>query len=469
MEDFLIENSNEVLFENNIGYMPEHGIIVSLQSASSAGSTGSAGDAPATTATTGTINNQVNNSDGVKVANWGDDNDFPGMIKKLLDGDAELKALIDFMARVGYGKGIVCLNEIGADAMGNPTYEPIIDREVTAWYKSPQTRKYCLEAFIDLFTFFNVFPEIIPSKDRKKINYIGVNEAMHCRWAMMGDDGKLTQVIVNKNWPSVKLTNTNETTIIPSLDPYDYDIVNQVKNNKALTKFIYPLNYPTIGQTYYQVAHWDGLRVSGWLEIAAQIPAFKKALLKNQMTIKYLIRIPTNYWPSVHKDWDKLTEAAQNEKKKAKLKEINEALTDVKNAGKSILNEVGYDPITKDKLPGWEIEVIDDKTKAGAFLEDSQEASAHKMRALGLDPTLVGTLITGKGMGAGSGSDKQLAWNIMLAMIDTYRQIVLDPLHFKAAFDEGVLTKYPGFTLKFRDSIMETVNGHNQNVKEAIT
>jgi hypothetical protein len=466
MEDMIIENGPELLFENNIAYMPEHGIIVSMQSSSAATKPG---DQPAAAPTNGTITNLTNNSTEIKVANWGDDNDFPGMIKKLLASDAEMKALIDFCVRASYGKGIVCLNEVDIDDDGNPKYKAIIDPAITAWYKSPQTRKYCLEAFIDLFTFFNVFPEMIPSRDRTKINYIGVNEAMHCRWAMMGDDGKLSKLIVNKNWPGAKLDDPLQTTIITAIDPYDYDIVNLVKNDKSLKKFVFPLNYPTIGQTYYQAAHWDGLRLSGWLEIAAQIPAFKKALLKNQMTIKYLIRIPTNYWPAVYKDWDKLSEKAQDEKKKAKLKEINASLTDVKNTGKSILNEVGYDPVTKEKLPGWEIDVIDDKTKAGAFLEDSQEASAHKMRALGLDPTLVGTLITGKGMGAGSGSDKQLAWNIMLAMIDTYRQIVLDPLHFKAAFDDGVLTKYPGFTLRFRDSIMETVNGHNQNVKETLT
>lgn len=451
----------EMLIENSIAYSPGNGVAFIMEGA------GAPGQRPAANPTSGIITNQTN-LDGIKPAFWGDDNNFPGMIQQLLANDAEMKALIDFSVRAAYGKGLVCLNEVDSDPEGKPIYEAIRDPAITSWYKSPQTRRYCLESFIDLFTFYNVFPEMIPSRDRSTINYIGVNEAMHSRWAKMGSDGKLTTLIVNKNWPAAKLEDTSQTTIIRAIDPYDYDIVNTVRNDKNLKKFIFPLNYPTIGQTYYQVAHWDGLRVSGWLEIAAQIPAFKKALLKNQMTIKYLVRIPTNYWPAVYKDWDKWNEKTQDEKKKEKMKEINASLTDVKNAGKSILNEVGYDPVTKEKLPGWEIIVIDDKTKAGAFLEDSQEASAHKMRALGLDPTLVGTLITGKGMGAGSGSDKQLAWNIYLAMIDSYRQIVLDPLHFKAAFD-GVTTKYPGFTLKFRDSIMETVNGHNQNVTEALT
>jgi hypothetical protein len=81
---------------------------------------------------------------------------------------------------------------------------------------------------------------------------------------------------------------------------------------------------------------------------------------------------------------------------------------------------------------------------------------------------LPGSISTGSSMGAGSGSDKQVAQNISLSMIDPYRDIVLDPLHFAAKFN-GHFDKYPGFTLKFRDSIMDTVNGHNQTKTEGLS
>lgn len=447
---------SDLIMSGNVAYMVGHNAGVIMQDAP-----------PAALPTNGTIANLTNASDTIKVANWGDDNNFPGMIRDLLAKDAEMKELINWCVKAAYGKGLVCQNIIDWDKDGKPIYEGIKDWNIIRWYQTPQVRKYLLEGFIDLFTYFNVFPEVIPTRDRSDIYSVEIKEAMDCRWAQMGEDGKLKTLIFNKNWPSAKLDDPKQTTYIPAIDPYDYDLVNKVKADKKLTKFIYPLNYPTIGATYYQVAHWDGLRVSGWLDIAAKIPEFKTALLKNQMTIKYLIKIPNTYWPSVYKNWNTLSEKQQSEKKKEKIEEINKSLTDVKNTGKSILNEVGVDPVTKEKIPGWEIDVIDDKTKAGAFLEDSQEASGHKGRALGLDPTLVGNLITGKGMGAGSGSDKQLAWNIYLALIDPYRQIMLDPLNFRAEFN-GTLDKYPGFKLNFRDSIMETVNGHNQQVKETV-
>lgn len=454
MEDILFSKSETT----TIAYMSAHGVAVEME----------VPKPPAAQPTTGTII-QLNVSGGpLRVAYWGLNNDFPNEVRRDLHKDAEMLELINRRVLTAYGKGIVCLNEIDRTPDGEPIYEAIKDWNVVNWYRSPQTRKYCMEGFLDLFTFSNVFPELITTRDRSQIYSVGVNEAMHCRWQLMDDDGKLKTVIHNKNWPWGRLDDPYQTTILPAIDPYDYDIVNTVKQDKSLKKFIYPLNYPSIGQTYYQVSNWNALRVSGWMAIAAKVPEFMLALMVNQMTIKYLIRIPNAYWPSVFKNWDKYSETVQNEKKKEKLAEINKSLTDAKNAGKSILNEVGIDPVTKEKIPGWEIVVIDDKTKPGAYIPTSAEASSHKMRGLGIDPTLPGTLDTGSGM-SGTGSDKQLAWNIDLATIDLYREIILDPLYFKAKFDDGIMKKWPGFTLKFRDSIMETVNGHNTNVKGGLT
>ena len=452
MEEFIVSA------EHNIAYYPKHKVGVMMQ----------ADAAPkGVKTTTGTITGETS-TEGIKVANWGDDNDFPGMIKKILAKDAEMLKLIDWCVRASIGGGLVPLNEIDIKEDGTPVYAAIKDRDILDFYRSRLMKRFLLEGFIDLFTFFNVFPEMITSNDRKGIISISTNEAMHCRWAKMGSDGLLKNVIHNRNFPVVKLEDKSQTTIIPALDIYDFDLVNTVRNDKSLKKFIYPVSYPTIGQTYYQVAHWDGLRVSGWLDIAAKIPAFKTALLKNQMTIKYLIRIPNTYWPSKYKNWNDLDQGQMTTKKQETLDAINKSLTDVENTGKSMLNEVGFDPVTKEKLPGWEIEVIDYKTKAGAFLEDSQEASSHKARALGLDNSLVGSIITGKGMSAGSGSDKRLAYNIWMALISPYRDIILDLLNFAAEFN-GYKDRYPGFTLKFMDTVMQTLDVAHSTAKKGAT
>ncbi|MHB8209077.1 hypothetical protein [Mucilaginibacter sp.] len=442
--------------DRTIAYIPGHQVAISMQS-----------EQPAAQPTTGTVNIPFATNIS-RIAYWGEDNNFPGMIQALLANDAEMTKLLDWAVRAAMGKGISVLQIVDWDDDGLPIYKPIKDPDIQQYFTNRSIRMYTHKAFIDLFTFFNVFPELITTKDRSQIYSIGINQAMHCRWEQMGMDGKLKNVVHNKNFgvnAMVNLSDPTQTEVIPAIDPFGFNLVDTVRANKSLTKFIFPVNYPTIGRTYYQVAHWDGLRVSGWLEIAAKVPAFKKALMENQMTIKYLIRIPNNYWPSVYKDWDNMKDAARSEAKKKKMREIDKTLTDTKNAGKSIMNEVGFDPVTKEKLPGWEIDVINDKTSAGAFLEDSQEASAHKMRALGLDNSLVGALETGKKMGGGSGSDKLQAWNIFLALISPYRDVVLDPLYFAAEFN-GYIDRFPGFTIAFRDTILQTQNINNQVTQE---
>jgi hypothetical protein len=195
------------------------------------------------------------------------------------------------------------------------------------------------------------------------------------------------------------------------------------------------------------------------MAIAEKVPQFKQAIMANQMLIKYLIRIPSNYWMTAYENWEAKTEEEKLECKKKTLSDIDKKLSGVVNAGKSILNEFGMDA-EGNKLPGWEIEVIDDKMKEGAYLEDSQEASAHLRIALSLDPTLVG-MGPSKTMGGGSGSDKRVAFNLYCALQNPYRDVVLEPLQFIAEYN-GWKEKYPTLTFKTVEVELETLDKSHQ-------
>lgn len=167
--------------------------------------------------------------------------------------------------------------------------------------------------------------------------------------------------------------------------------------------------------------------------------------MKNQMRINYLISIPTTYWAAAYADWNTLTPEEQSNRKKTKLTEVNDRLTGVENAGKSIMIEVGVD-VNGEKLPGWDITVLEDKLKDGSYIEDSQEASAHLLRALGLDGTLVGAG-PGRNLNAGGGSDKLIAFNMYVALLGAQRQVVDEPVYFAARYN-GYYERYPTFFIK---------------------
>lgn len=398
-------------------------------------------------------------------APWGDDNLFPQTIIEAASKSTELPALLEWKARAAQGKEVLPFTRRWDMAKGKMVDEFVDDKEILDFLGSIQTKRYLREAYNDFFWFWNVFPDMIKSKDGEKIAYIGTHDASHCRWALQDNKGVIRKCWISPNWKQGNVTQANAL-ITDVVDPYSYSVVDDLKAKKNIKRFVYPLCYPSPGKTYYQLATWDGFRTSGWMAIAEKIPVFKQAMMKNSMNIKYLIQIPSNYWGTAYEGWDDKTEEQKNDCKRQTLAAINASLTDVDNAGKSILNEVAYDPEGK-MLPGWNIIVIDDKVKEGAYLEDSQEASAHLMRALGLDDTLIGKGPGKGGMGGGSGSDKRVALNIYCALQKPYRDVVLEPFYFIAEYN-GWKERYPTLIFKTIEVELETLDqAHTTSVERA--
>ncbi|WP_342645005.1 hypothetical protein [Mucilaginibacter sp. CSA2-8R] len=390
-------------------------------------------------------------------ASWGDDNLFPQNIIEMSSRSTELPSLLEWKARAALGKEVLPFTRSYDAATGTLKDEFCNDPKILAFLSSIPTKRYMREAYNDFFWFWNVFPDLIKSKGGDEIAYIGVNEAAHCRWSVQNDKGIIEKCWISPNWGTGMVKEDNAL-ILPVIDPYNWNAVEDIKKNTS-NRFVYPISFPSPGKTYYQLSTWDGFRTSGWMAIAEKIPVFKQHLMKNQMHIKYLITIPSNHWENHYEGWHNKSEEEQMQLKRKTLTEINDRLTNVENAGKSIMNEVSIDAEGKVQ-PGWKIEVIDDKFKEGAYLEDSQEASAHLMRALGLDPTLVGQG-PGKNMGAGSGSDKRIAFNLYCALQNPYRDVVLEPFHFIADYN-GWKEKYPTLTFKTVEVELETLDKSHQ-------
>jgi hypothetical protein len=300
-----------------------------------------------------------------------------------------------------------------------------------------------MEAGSDFYWFYNYFPEMIVSNDRSKIVSISAQEASFCRWEKPNSStGLVERCYINANWDNGGKEDSPETIVVPVLDPY-YDPVGNLKARKDGFKYIYPVSYPSPGNSFYQLAPWDSLRKNGWLELASMIPKWKKALMKNQLSIKYHIEIPEYYWRWKYKTWDEMGQDQQVAARKKEMTEFNDFLTGEENAGKSVMTSSKFDAGSNTKYPGWTITVLDDKMKDGTYIEDSQEASAHILFALGVDGTLIGNS-PGKSMGAGSGSDKRVAFNQYIILRKAEEDLILEPLNF--------IRKYNGWDpeLRFR-------------------
>lgn len=397
-----------------------------------------------------------------KVAYWGDENDFPQKVIEDAELSTELPALLDWKARVLQGRRVLPFIENYDDESGDFKYTFVDDEEIREFLNQLTTKRYFREAATDFKWFWNVFPELIKSESGDKIVQIVAADASFCRWSKMNNKGKIERCYINANWPDAKVDDP-ETIDRKVIDIYAKDPIGDLKKDRATTNIIYPITYPSPGKVYYQLAPWNGYRTSGWQKIAQSVPKSKAKMTAHLLSAKYILQIPFGYWPAIYKDWEKLKPEEQLEKKKAKVKEINDKLTGDENAGKTILVEVGFDANGKE-IPGWKIEPIKGHEVNKEQLEDSREASEHLMRALGVDPTLVGDG-PGKKMGGGSGSDKRIAFNITVALMQPYRDVILEPLYFIADYN-GWLQKYPNLVFRTIEIKLETLDKNHKTATE---
>jgi hypothetical protein len=125
------------------------------------------------------------------------------------------------------------------------------------------------------------------------------------------------------------------------------------------------------------------------------------------------------------------------------IETIDQNLTGSGNAGKSIQSMKIWDADSKTSVSAITITPIDNKLKEGIYLPEAEAANSEILFAFGVDPSLIGAGIPGGKLGAGSGSDKSAAFNILQALYKTNQETSLDPINFVRDYNGWDRTIYP--------------------------
>ncbi|GAB3550549.1 hypothetical protein [Spirosoma fluminis] len=400
---------------------------------------------------------------GGDIMPWGDGNDFPQRIAELYRKDPIIPTTLGKVASMLTGKGVKAvledLDEEGKEIdRALPKNDPVT-REINAFLNNNLFRLYLREMAGDAAWFFNGWPEMLLSKDRSKIVQLHPLNAEEVRWCRMDERGNLPHVYLNANWPSAT-TGDGRTIKINALDPYRWDRVDWLRES-SFYNCVYPISYPTPGQRFYSLAHHYSIVESGWLDVHLAIPAFKKFLLKNQMSIKYHIKIDEDYWPELYGDkyiGAGVTDETRRQLRKEWIDSVTRMLTNVENAGALLVTAMKA-PLNPDgKVRDFvTLTPVTDPMKDGKYIEDNLEAAANIFYTLGVDPTLVG-FAGGEKMGARSGgSDKREAYLIALEMLAPFRDMLIEPLEFVAEYN-GWKARFPDLRFRFRDKILTTLD-----------
>lgn len=372
-----------------------------------------------------------------EVASWGKANDYPQQVIKEVKKNGAAASSLRFLRKAHYGNGLVLLkNEVSDTGKKDPKVVPLTEvPKINDFFKKSQMNRFWKETITDLEWFSIAFPEYILSNNFATINRVKRQKAAWCRFEMMNEEsGLIEHVYISEKFgkgSSVDVT-SQYVEKIPLIDSYwSADEVREYCKVNKIKKFIRPVFYPLLDEAYYPESEWHAILKSGWLDVANSVPALKKALFANQMTIKFLIEVDEQYYQKIYaEEWAKMKVEERKKIRTDLVDSINTGLVGNDKAGKSIQSMMYIDSTGK-QVSALKITAIDDKLKDGIYLPEASAANSEILVAIGVDATLIGGAgIPGGALGAGSGSDKREAFLILQALYKTNRETTLEIFNF---------------------------------------
>lgn len=394
--------------------------------------------------------------EGEKLAKWGEDNLRPQWLETKIRQNELLASTLDRQSRLLYGGGVVYGTIEGYDEEGKEKFTPSKPiPEIDEFLRRLQYSQYFTYSCHAFYRFFNIFPSLILSANRKKIHTIIPNKTTYCRWGKENNRGVKEKCYLSANWENDPVLSKciNIAVLDKMIDP-----ITALKEGAEM-EYIYPVTYPTENHNYAW-APWESMFESGWYDVAMSIPKFKKAMFLNQISIKYHIQIHERWWIWKYPDFEDVTIEKRHEYMKNEQKSFQKVMVGEEKALMTLMTTDFYDSATQSHIPGWKITAIDDKVKSDTYIEDGKEANQNLLYALGFDPAIVGSA-PGNMTSSGSGTDKEAAIKIHLKSCQIHQDTVLEPVKFAFEFNG-----FPELVPRFRHSLTSTANKAKEKTQE---
>lgn len=380
-----------------------------------------------------------------EVVPWGENNAMPGSIIKSVEASPDLSSGLLLNIQITYGDGVMpCRYE--TNDKGEKKVIPVRDnKEINEFFQNNDINGYMLEQATDLNYFYNVFPEIILNKqtpEKRRILQLNHKEAAFSRWGKVNlKSGNIEEHFYSEWLYGIQGSDTDPI-VTPVLDPKrpTQDLLQRIgrmprENGKMKDdreyRYIINLNFPTPGRTYYQRPYWYSIIESGWYDFAVMIPEFKKYILQNGMTLKYIIYLSDDYFPDIFAREGITEEADKDARVRLEYTNFNTYLSGLKNTGKSMISFTKTSPDGR-KEYRVEIKLVENQFKGGEYLDDSSEVSNMIAYSLGVHPSLIGAS-PGRGTSNLSGSEKRELFIIKQSLLKPIRDRLLRPLYLVKA------------------------------------
>ena len=201
---------------------------------------------------------------------------------------------------MGYGDGVMVVKKVRT-AEGKVEIQEQLPSEQQEIFNFLLENNYInslQEWAMDLTTFYDGYAGFRFAPNGK-IVAIDPIESVNSRLSKANDEGLIEYHGYSLKWHE---NNTQDIKVTPLIDrrrplmdlKEKRGIITGVKGKSKTVKsdsFVLQLMQPTPGRYYYGKPYWWAIFEAGWYDLAVAIPKFKKALIQNQMILKYHVKI----------------------------------------------------------------------------------------------------------------------------------------------------------------------------------
>ena len=365
-------------------------------------------------------------------------------IMKKIGGNVTIGSNIEFKNKIVYGDSVLVYRKYRNKETGKIVKEEVLPEEqpeIFEFIENNDIPFIRMEIANDLVIFYDAYVEyIFNQEDRPKLVQVKSKEATCSRVSKIDSKtGKSEWHGYSAEWNKGTPSDLIATPLLDRQAP-----LRDLKTHMGLLpdsnghtiigkerRFIHNIRIATPGRFYYSHPYWWSVFVSGWYDFSAAIPVFKKALIKNQMALRYIVYIKEEFWGKLYADEDITDKKKQAERREKFLQDMNDFLAGEENAGKGFVSHFRYDRVKGFEDKDIIITTLDSFFKGGEYIEDSEEVSNTMCYAMNVHPSIIGSA-PGKGKSI-NGTEARELFNIEQALMKMFQEATLAPLYFAKA------------------------------------
>lgn len=373
----------------------------------------------------------------MKYVLWGDDNQQPYELIRLIGQDEVTSQNKFFNVQTCYGMGVSVLDE----ATGKPTVNP----EVKKWKMRQNLNRYFLEQCTDMKYFFWTIAVIILSRDGDKINRIVHKETCHTRLELADKRGRIRHAFYG-NWKDGTPNDVEVISLLDEADPFG-DLYQRMgmeprRDGKMLRgterKFGVIVRYPTVGCQYYPIPYSTAIFRGGSYDEKRLISVGKRSKLRNHVSVKYQVEVEQGYWERFITDRNITDELEAKKAIEKKKQEIRDFVAGIENSGKAWITGYYINP-DGHAVSDIRVNLIDGNKEGGEWGDDVQVATNTICYGDNTHPNLVGAT-PGKSQQNNSGSDKRELFTMKQILEKSFHDMLMLPLIIVADFNKWDVT-----------------------------